>query len=78
MTSRSKSRQAYLSINELAQRYGVVPKTVYRWMQHEKLPFPKPTLGGLGGQNRWAVEAVLQWEKRQSLADRKTRGQTHD
>lgn len=52
--------KVYFNINELCERFQRERTTLYRWMNRETNPFPKPRIGG--SKNLWAVKDVEAWE----------------
>lgn len=58
----------YLTTAELADRYHISTKTLYRWERDEKLSFPKSIK--LNGRNLYPVEQIQEWERRRAGASR--------
>ena len=52
----------YYSTNDLCERFRITRRTIYRWMDDEKVPFPQPRMGSQGAKNLWAQEDVHKWE----------------
>jgi len=57
----------FFTTEELLSRYKIAARTLNRW-QHVKRNkvgelFPKPTLPGDGGYNRWSYEDIESWER---------------
>ena len=63
-------RNAYLSVDDVAQRFGVNSTTVYRLAQRGRLPAFK-----IGNQWRFSEEMLEAWVSEQTAAER-TRLQT--
>lgn len=57
--------KAFLSVEEVAEHFGVNTTTVYRLAQHGKLPGFK-----LGGQWRFSPEMLNHWVSDQVCAER--------
>jgi|GEM_PF-1958765 len=57
---------AYLTVNEVAQRYRVSRPTIWRWVQTEP-DFPAPMKLG-GGATRWLLQELLDHEKARAAA----------
>jgi len=53
----------YLTTKQVCQRYNVCRQTLYRWMAREQAPFPAPRLRGTAGNNRWALEDLIAYER---------------
>lgn len=53
----------YLSVKQLAERYGVSVHTIWRWAKAEK--FPQPVKLGIG-VTRWLEADVLEWESKRN------------
>lgn len=49
----------YLNLKQVAEHYGVTPKTIGRWRRFGS--FPKPISIGTG--NRWTVEMLDKWNE---------------
>lgn len=62
----------YMTTKQVCRRYSITPRTLSRWQDataHHNA-FPKPTRQAIGSTNRWAIEAVMQWEENGMLGDR--------
>lgn len=59
----------YVTTKELAKRYKCTSRTLARWMERSKNPFPQPRLRASGSLNRWAVEDVMDWESKQGSSN---------
>lgn len=55
----------YLSVRDLAQRYGVAPSTVWRWCDRGDYPRPVSLTPGC---TRWRMADVLTWEREREAA----------
>jgi len=50
----------YLPARAVWERYGVSDMTIYRWLQDDRMGFPKPTYFG---RNRyWRLADLKSWE----------------
>lgn len=60
-------QQGFLRVHEVAERYGVQPETVRRWLRSGKLVGFRP-----GGEGDWRVgaEALAAFEARAPLVPR--------
>jgi hypothetical protein len=50
----------YISSKELSKRYQRSLRTLERWVKNGKLP--KPSFGGAGSVNMWAIEDIEKHE----------------
>jgi prophage regulatory protein len=50
----------YLSVDQVAQRFGVSKDSIWRWKRNGE--FPKPYK--LGGSTRWRLSDIEDWESR--------------
>lgn len=59
----------YLNTNHILERFHISKMTLWRKMQKENNPFPKPRIGqqGKGCQRLWAIEDVMDWEQKESM-----------
>jgi len=53
------SNIVYVSANQLAQRWGVHPVTVWRWTADHKIPLPTKLSRGC---TRWVLSQIEDWE----------------
>jgi len=60
-----KSVSRFLSIDEVAQRYGVSHATIWRWVKNNK-HFPEP-IKLSSGTSRWSEKQLLEFESRATL-----------
>lgn len=51
----------FLSVYEVAERYGVSPATIWRWASQEER-FPKPVKVGRAS-TRWPLQALEAYEQ---------------
>lgn len=51
----------FLSVYEVAERYGVSPATIWRWASQEE-QFPKPMKVGRAS-TRWPLQALEAYEQ---------------
>lgn len=65
LPSTPKSAPRFLSIDEVAQRYGVSHATIWRWVKNNK-HFPEPIKLSLG-TSRWSENQLLEFENRATL-----------
>jgi predicted DNA-binding transcriptional regulator AlpA len=56
----SPSSKIFHSRSALAQRYGVSPRTIDRWLRRKR--FPEPDLH-LSGGPRWSDETIVAFER---------------
>ncbi len=63
--STPKSVSRFLSIDEVAQRYGVSHATIWRWVKNDK-HFPEP-IKLSPGTSRWSENQLLEFENRAAL-----------
>lgn len=54
--------KGYWTTKDLTARYRCSSRTIVRWMQREKHPFPLPRILAIGSYNRWAIDDVEEWE----------------
>lgn len=59
------AKATYLSVNQVAERFGVTVSTVYRLVQQSKLPGFK-----VGGQWRFSEELLDSWVANQITVER--------
>lgn len=52
----------YWSTNDLMERFKISKTTLWRWMNRENNPLPKPRLNCNGSQSKWAIDDVVAWE----------------
>jgi hypothetical protein len=52
---------------KVAQRYGVVSRTIERWAENPRLNFP-PSLV-VNGRKYWTIEALEAWERDRAAAE---------
>jgi len=55
--------KGYYCTKELAARYRCSNRTIFRWMDRKKNPFPSPRIRCSGSQNLWAIDDVEAWEQ---------------
>lgn len=55
----------YLNTKDLAQRYRVSSRTIFRRMTKKENPFPAPAMKMAGSANLWLKKDVELWETRQ-------------
>ncbi len=55
----------YMTTKEVADRYGISTRTVYRRMKLSENPFPAPIIKMVGSSNLWLIKDVEQWDARQ-------------
>ena len=61
----AESQPVYLSVTQLAERFGVNKSTVWRWSQTDTT-FPSPVK--LGAQvTRWEFSEIKTWELRRAV-----------
>ena len=63
--AKPQTASRFLSIDEVAQRYGVSHATVWRWAEKDG-DFPKP-IKLSAGTSRWSEEQLFEFENRVSL-----------
>ena len=51
-------RNYYLTVGQVAQRFGVSKDSIWRWKRNGE--FPKPFK--LGGSTRWRLSDIEDWE----------------
>ena len=56
------STDARLPTVRVADRYGVVPRTIARWKDDPRVDFPKPALT-LHGRDYWSLHDLEGWER---------------
>ncbi|USD22118.1 hypothetical protein MJO52_03005 [Microbulbifer variabilis] len=54
--------KGYWSTKDLSERYRCSSRTIFRWVERETNPFPKPRIKASGSHNLWAIDDVEQWE----------------
>lgn len=64
MARKSATVSGYWTTANLLERFKISRATLYRWMDADSNPFPRPQLLAAGSQNRWAIEDVTDWEDR--------------
>jgi predicted DNA-binding transcriptional regulator AlpA len=52
----------YLTGPQVAARYNVTAMTIWRWLQDEKLNFPRPTLN-VRKRRFWRESELVAWER---------------
>jgi predicted DNA-binding transcriptional regulator AlpA len=67
-TIRAEITGRKVGIKELTERYGVVPRTVDRWLADADLGFPKPLV--INGRRYWALSEIEQWEHARAVHGR--------
>ena len=63
--SKPQTASRFLSIGEVAQRYGVSHATVWRWVKYDH-HFPEP-IKLSPGTSRWSDEQLFEFESRASM-----------
>ena len=58
-----------VGIKELAERYGVVSRTIDRWLADPDLGFPKPCIV-INGRRYWDLGEIEQWERAHAVRGR--------
>lgn len=66
-----QAAQKYLSVQDVARRYGVTVRSVWRWTRESNLPAPVQL--GSGGASRWVLAELERWESAKA-AERAGRG----
>ncbi|RDL44318.1 hypothetical protein DN730_07895 [Marinomonas piezotolerans] len=57
--------KGYWGTRSVLKRFDVKSsKTLWRWMNREDNPFPKPDIVQNGAENLWKIETVLAFEQR--------------
>jgi predicted DNA-binding transcriptional regulator AlpA len=51
----------YLPAARVRKRYGVSAMSIHRWLQDQKLNFPKPIY--IGRYRYWKIDALAAWER---------------
>ncbi|ACK47139.1 hypothetical protein Sbal223_2649 [Shewanella baltica OS223] len=54
--------KGYWCTKDITERFRCTSRTIYRWMEKPKHPFPKPRMLAAGSQNLWAIDDVEAWE----------------
>lgn len=49
----------YLTVHEVAERFGVSTPTIWRWLKASQLPKPVKLSAGC---TRWKISDLLHWE----------------
>ena len=57
----TSTHQRWLSVGEMARRFGVHAKTIRQWIYEDKLP--KPIQLTERGHRFWSVAEIEQWEQ---------------
>jgi predicted DNA-binding transcriptional regulator AlpA len=57
---------AWLSVKQLARRYGAHEATIWRWCREGRFPQPVKLAGG--NLTRWSISDVENWEQAQQEA----------
>jgi predicted DNA-binding transcriptional regulator AlpA len=68
MSTRAESTGRKVGIKQLTERYGVVPKTIDRWLADADLGFPRPLV--INGRRYWDLAQVEQWERARPVRGR--------
>ncbi|WP_443136863.1 helix-turn-helix transcriptional regulator [Mesorhizobium sp. ORS 3428] len=55
------SRTHFLTAPMVADRYSITPMTVWRWLQSNKIGFPKPIY--IGKRRYWLESELFEWER---------------
>ena len=68
------AEEIYLNASKVRQRYGISDMALWRWIEDEKVAFPKPL--GIGGRRYWRLSELNAFEL--SCVGKKARiGDTH-
>ena len=54
-----RAPRVWLRISDLTERFGVVGRTIDRWMENDKFPVPQWN----GGVRTWDLASVEEWER---------------
>ena len=57
--STTSSENLYLSVDQVAERFGVSKDTIWRWKRQDE--FPRPVKLG-GTTTRWRLADIKEWE----------------
>ena len=52
----------FYTTRELADRWEISPRTVFRMMKRKKRPLPLPDLQEQGSSNRWLVSTIEEFD----------------
>lgn len=55
----TKSENLYLTVDQVAERFGVSKDTIWRWKRQDE--FPRPVKLG-GTTTRWRLSDIEEWE----------------
>jgi predicted DNA-binding transcriptional regulator AlpA len=58
-----------LPAKQVWQRYGVVSRTLDRWLADEEIGFPRPTMV-TRGRRYWDETLLVKWERRRAASKR--------
>ena len=56
----TEKNETYLTVNQVAARFGVSRDTIYRWKREGKFPMARKLSKG---STRWLLSDVVDWEE---------------
>jgi predicted DNA-binding transcriptional regulator AlpA len=59
---KNKICSGYWDTTDLIKRFKISKMTLWRWMNREVNPLPKPIFYGSGSKNKWAIDDIINWE----------------
>ena len=62
----------FFTTRELADRWGISTRSVFRMMQRGKRPLPQPDLQEQGSSNRWLVSTIEEFDLERMNVTKKT------
>jgi predicted DNA-binding transcriptional regulator AlpA len=68
MNDQTRPVSGYWNTNDIMKRFKISKMTIWRWMNREKNPLPKPRINQKGASSLWAIEDVVEWEESMSRA----------
>ncbi|MGZ5029028.1 MAG: helix-turn-helix transcriptional regulator [Methylobacter sp.] len=68
MNKSQHKTSGYWTTKDLMERYKVSKRTLTRWMDRKENPLPAPKIKATGSQNRWSIDALIEWENGDNMA----------
>lgn len=57
----TNDQTVFIPLHSVLKRYGIVSRTLDRWLKSEELNFPRPVM--LNARKRvWTAESLTEWE----------------
>ena len=68
MSEQNRNISGYWNTKDIMTRFKISKMTIWRWMNREENPLPKPRINQKGSSSLWAIEDVIEWEESMSRA----------